>query len=88
MKDFKTIYREKKILLKIYMIVFLILESNPIASEALKLLADNTNILTVILSITIYLYVQSLLVYLATCLLLWVIKYFWSMSSRWTYSIN
>lgn len=75
MKDFNTIYREKKILLKIYMIVFLILESNPIASEALKLLADNANILTVILSITIYLYIQSLLVYIATCILLWVIEY-------------
>lgn len=76
MKDFKTIYREKKILLKIYMLVFLILEYNPIASETQKLLTKDPNVITIILSIIIYLYIQSLLVYLATCLLLWVIKYF------------
>lgn len=76
MKDFMTIYHEKKILLKIYMIVFLILEYNPIANEIQKLLTKDPNVITVILSIIIYLYIQSLLVYLATCLLLWVIKYF------------
>ncbi len=76
MKDFVTIYHEKKILLKIYMIVFLILEYNPIANETQKLLTKDPNVITIILSIIIYLYIQSLLVYLATCLLLWVIKYF------------